>query len=335
MKLSSPDTRWAFTSVIAAAIKYGPTRVNRIASDLDIPVETCRYYLKKFHEAGFRFLPVVDYRAIGLSPHMVFVRFSRQINESIRNTVVNWLDRVYTVYRASLQNSGEFFFQTVPPEDDKDNYIRLFEFLQDAGVFENCLVEEIVDGYYKPEWISMYSFDQTRWDRKMQLIVPTIPYSETNARTFFDKLDLAILEELELNPRIKMKEISKNCNVSPQLISYHREKHVEAGRLVTGYVPVRQTHHEDVKYMLVSLPNSTNEFYEDFLHSVSISRKRALVRLHMPPWLEPAEKAEMHIINPYEVRRYAVPVELQLEIGWTGVAEFIAEAEKMLKTIRV
>ncbi|MEM4573924.1 MAG: hypothetical protein QXF45_05240, partial [Candidatus Caldarchaeum sp.] len=141
MKLSSPDTRWAFTSVIAAAIKYGPTRVNRIAFDLDIPVETCRYYLKRFHQAGFRFLPVVDYHAIGLSPHAVFVRFPRQTPEAKRNILMRWLEGIYAVYRASLNGTNDLFYQTVPPENDKNTFVELFDFLRDAGVLENYLVE--------------------------------------------------------------------------------------------------------------------------------------------------------------------------------------------------
>jgi hypothetical protein len=80
MKLSSPPTRYAFTSVIAAAMKYGPTRVSRIAYELDMPVETCRYYLKRFHNMGFRFFPVVDYWALGLQPCILFVRFSKNLD---------------------------------------------------------------------------------------------------------------------------------------------------------------------------------------------------------------------------------------------------------------
>jgi hypothetical protein len=104
MKLSSPPTRYAFTSVIAAAMKYGPTRVSRIAYELDMPVETCRYYLKRFHNMGFRFFPVVDYWALGLQPCILFIRFSKKLDQTKRENILRWLDTVYTVYRARLQS---------------------------------------------------------------------------------------------------------------------------------------------------------------------------------------------------------------------------------------
>jgi predicted transcriptional regulator len=58
---------------------------------------------------------------------------------------------------------------------------------------------------------------------------------------------LLIISYLEENPTVKDEDISQKIGLSPQLVSYHREKHVEGGRLVTGYIPRRRTKHEDMK----------------------------------------------------------------------------------------
>jgi predicted transcriptional regulator len=64
---------------------------------------------------------------------------------------------------------------------------------------------------------------------------------------------LLIISYLEENPTSKMNNVSQKIGLSPQLVSYHREKHVEGARLITGYIPGRRTKHEDMGISLYEL----------------------------------------------------------------------------------
>ncbi|MEM2766601.1 MAG: hypothetical protein QXG75_05665 [Candidatus Caldarchaeum sp.] len=334
MKLSSPPTRWALTSVVAAAMKYGPTRVSRIAYELDMPVETCRYYLKRFYKAGFRFLPVVDYRALGLSPHVAFIRFSKQIDGKKRENFLRWLDSVYVVYRASLNQEREYMLEVVPPEGDGKTYERILSFLQDAGVFENYQLHNIVDGYYQPMWLAMYDFTREGWADKIEGVdVPKIPLSVNKGTVKFDKTDLLILKELEKEPTVKMNTISQRYDVAPQLLSYHREKHVEGSRLITGFIPIGRNIQQSTKMTLLhyTTDNFETDLFEDYLHSIRQANKCLLLRLHTPFSIIIQQNYPRFEISPSSVLLFTIPSEHYLQNEWTHLRVFEEQLEKLTK----
>ncbi|MEM4303292.1 MAG: hypothetical protein QXQ70_05280 [Candidatus Caldarchaeum sp.] len=331
MKLSSPPTRWALTSVVAAAMKYGPTRVSRIAYELDMPVETCRYYLKRFYSAGFRFLPVVDYRALGLSPHVAFVRFSKQIDGKKRENFLRWLDSVYVVYRASLNQEREYMLEVVPPEGDGKTYQKMISFLQDAGVLENYQLHNIVDGYYQPMWLAMYDFTREGWADKIEGVdVPKIPMSVNGSMVKFDKTDLLILKELEKEPTVKMNTISQRYDIAPQLLSYHREKHVEGSRLITGYIPVRRALHKDMRVILLQTMQNhiTDNVKISYLHSVRNVNYGSLLRLHVPLTINLQQDYKFEIA-PLDIVRLTVPTEHFDQKKWLRLAIFAEKLQKL------
>jgi len=330
MKLSSPPTRYAFTSVIAATMKYGPTRVSRIAYELDMPVETCRYYLKRFHNAGFRFLPVVDYKALGLQPCILFIRFSKKLDPVKRKNFLRWLDTVYVVYRTALGNELEYYIETVPPKGDVSVLKKMMEMLLDVGVLENFNLSEIVDGYYRPEWIRLYDFTKNCWSEAIELDIPKILISRTDRISNFDQLDLQLISYLEENPTVKMIDISQKLSIPPQLISYHRERHVDGGRLITGYVPYRRTRHEDFRIQIIA--THRQEPITDYLHyAISTGDNIRYLRAHIPVNIELSlEYAHPFTVNPMDIVRFTVPVEHFSDKKWTKLSVFTETLEKII-----
>jgi len=335
MKLSSPPTRYAFTSVIAAAMKYGPTRVSRIAYELDMPVETCRYYLKRFHDAGFRFLPVVDYKALGLQPCILFIRLSKKLDTNKRENFLRWLDTVYTVYRAGLDNEHEYYLETVPPHGDVKTLEKMMEMLVDVGVLENFNLSEVVDGYYGPEWVKLYDFARGCWSEAIELDIPKIPLTHMDGVSNFDKTDLLIITYLEENPTVKMIDISQKLNISPQLISYHREKHIEGGRLVTGYIPTRGSKHDDMRIrVIVRRPQEGVQEFMHHLHRLSRTDNWDFIRIHIPADITlNLEDAVLFSINPLDMVRFTIPVEHFNNEKWVRIGTFVESLEKIIKIV--
>jgi DNA-binding Lrp family transcriptional regulator len=332
MKLSSPPTRYAFTSVIAAAMKYGPTRVSRIAYELDMPVETCRYYLKRFHNMGFRFFPVVDYWALGLQPCILFVRFSKNLDPQKRENILRWLDTVYTIYRASLESEIEFFLKLVPPKGETNTMEKMMYMLLESGVVESFELSEVVGGYYRPEWIKAYDFAKDGWGDEIDIEIPKIPYLNGGDK-HFDLSDLLIISELEVDPTVKMLKISQTYGVSPQLISYHREKHVEGCRLINGYVPIRRVKHEELAIHIIRYLNSVRLKHVRYIHQVYHLNHAAILRLHTPLDYEPDPAYPDYHIKSMSVRIFTIPTEHFVGDGWRRVDTFVQELEKILKKV--
>ncbi len=315
-------------------MKYGPTRVSRIAYELDMPVETCRYYLKRFHNAGFRFLPVVDYRALGLQPCVLFIRFNKKLEHIKRENFLRWLDTVYTVYRAGLGNDLEHYVETVPPQGDVKTLEKMMEMLVDAGVLENFNLSEVVDGYYRPEWVKLYDFARVCWSEAIELDIPKIPLSHMDGVSGFDQTDLLITSYLEENPTVKMIDISQKLSISPQLISYHREKHVEGRRLITGYVPYRRTQHEDFMIRIVMTPRQNSVV--NYLHLMinTTSNNYGCYRLHIPRNIElNMEESIVFDVNPLNVIRFTIPVEHFNDNKWRKLNVMEEMLEKIIRTV--
>jgi DNA-binding Lrp family transcriptional regulator len=335
MKLSSPPTRHAFTSVIAAAMKYGPTRVSRIAYELDMPVETCRYYLKRFHNAGFRFVLSVDYRALGLQPTILFIRFSKNLYPAKRDNFLRWLDTVYTVYRANLGNELEYYIESVPPHGEVKSLKSMLEVLVDAKVLDKYNLFEVRDGYYKPDWVTHYDFTKDCWGEELDIEIPKIPLSHMDGKAGFDLTDLLILSYLERNPSSKMNDISQKLGISPQLVGYHREKHVEGLRLVTGYIPSRSTKHADLKIQFLLGHLQEQKETSQYLHRLTNIEYYDLFRLHTPADVKLAHKGEivLYSVNPVNMMAFTVPVEHFLDKKWVKVETFVETLEKIIRVV--
>jgi DNA-binding Lrp family transcriptional regulator len=334
MKLSSPPTRYAFTSVIAAAMKYGPTRVSRIAYELDMPVETCRYYLKRFHNAGFRFLPVVDYKSLGLQPCILLIRLSEKLDTDRRKKFLRWLDTVYMVYRAPLESEYEYYIESVPPANDVKLLEQMMNRLLEVGILENFSLTQVKNGFYKTEWIKMYDFSQNKWGYDIEMETPKIPFSFDKASSF-DKLDLLIIGELEKDPTVKMMKISQVCRTSPQLISYHREKHVEGDRLILGYIPTRRTKHNDTSIYLMWKYEIEHDEFLRYLHKLSILESFDVIRIHAPTNYELKPQGMVYSIDPTRVKTFTIPKEHFIDKRWTRLENFIELLEKMIGMIVV
>jgi DNA-binding Lrp family transcriptional regulator len=313
-------------------MKYGPTRVSRIAYELDMPVETCRYYLKRFHNAGFRFLPVVDYKALGLQRCILFMRFNRRLDSAKRENFLRWFDMVYTVYRTTLNNELEYYVENSPPQGEVGVLEKILTMLMEVGVLDNFTLARVIDGYYKPEWIKMYDFTMDRWGEEIDVQIPKLPYYYRDDKTDFDLIDLIIMSKLESDPTVKMYKISEILGMSPQLVSYHREKHIEGRRLIIGYVPIRRVKHEDLKIYL-SYHGINHIESMRYLHQSYNLGGNNLLRFHTPTTYNINASGPLFEVSPIGVKLFTLPREHFSTTGWTGCKMFIEELEKIIKVV--
>jgi hypothetical protein len=334
MKLGSPPMREAMARVVAAAMRWGPVRVPRIAAECDLPVETCRFYLKRFHTLGFRFLPVVDYVALGLTPHLVFIRRGRALEtERSWSNFLRWFDSVYTVYSAGLENRDEYVFQTVIPLAELKRYRMLLEDLRDNNLIQTYRLLRIMDGEYTADWIRMYDFSKGAWSHEIEgLTLPKIPITTHEEPVNVDRLDLSILVNLEADPTTRMKKLASVTGQSQQLISYHRQKHVE-GRLITGYIPIRRVKWEDVRITLMMTQPNFDWLSEArrYMYSRFITEDDVILRLHTPATLNLRLHGTYSLIELRldAIALRAIPIECYEGYGWRKIDFFMEEIKRI------
>ena len=337
MKLSSLPRDEALLSVVSAVMKWGPVRLSRVAMETGIPLETCRYYLKLFHERGYRFFPIVDYNAIGLQPMLLILRLSREWRNNKREgNMIKWLEGIYVTYRAALAREGEYLFHLAIPEGEENRYRELMDELARLGVIENYMLSKIQNGYYTASWARYYDFIHHTWREKpIDIEMNKVPITTNRKPRILDEIDLKIIEQLELNPRKTNLEMSRELGISPQLVSYHRQKHIEGQGIITGYVAGWLTEPNNWLTFL-QLHNGAEEPPVKTLDYMQVAFKIDLYNVYRIY----TSSTNVTLINmeertltfkEYSILPYTIPLEhYKEEYRWKLIEPFIEQVSKMV-----
>ncbi|MDJ0269257.1 MAG: AsnC family protein [Aigarchaeota archaeon] len=342
VKLGSTPTEEAVARVVAAAMKWGPTKVARIATECGIPTETCRHYIKTLFKKGYTFTAVVDYHALGLQQCMALLRLSREWRRGLReNNLVRWLERIYAVYRAGLAQGGEYLFHVAVPQGEEREYVKLLEDLVEKEVIERYEFYMVKDGYYAPRWIKMYSLLRDAWrSTPLETEIQKTPITYNNGTTDVDKLDLAIILRLEIDPRKHNREIAKETGYSAQLISYHRQKHVEGQRLITGFVAelTRESHERKLLIIATKREELIDEALLNYMHlRIETPDSYVIYRLHLPFQLHTKLTPDIQslLLHHDKIIRFGIPLEHYNADGeWTSIRLFLQNVDEVVATIR-
>jgi len=178
----------------------------------------------------------------------------------------------------------------------------------------------------------MFDFTKNTWSNQPEEIeIPKIPINTGQQQISFDKIDLQILSELELDPTTKMNKIAELNGISPQLISYHKEKHIEGLGLITGYIPGRRTKYTDMK-ILMKHRAGQEDLLHDYLHLLVASTKGCHERLHVPNTHN--EDILTDEILSIGVRQFTIPSEHYRDEGiWTRMDVFLEQLNLLLRAI--
>lgn len=209
------------------------TNYSSIAKNLNVSRETIRRRINNFLFSRGRFLLRVNYYKLGLSVLVVLCReasfkFKVKLNDSLRyskelNSLTYVIGSIKTI---SLQGSFRVIV-VYPPIDyteiyrdyiieiiGKKRYIT--SFISDIPVYFTPPVTPIFDlwhnfiHYFEKENVTQ----QTTLDNQLR-------------EEKLDKIDLLILEKLEINPLRSLSDIARELSISPQLIHYHYNKHLK------------------------------------------------------------------------------------------------------------
>jgi hypothetical protein len=166
-----------------------------------------------------------------------------------------------------------------------------------------------------------------------EIDIPKIPLSRKDGKANIDLTDLLIISYLEENPTTKMNNVSQKIGLSPQLVSYHREKHVEGARLITGFNPGRHTKHEDMGICILwsQQHDGNRSSLIPYLHKVSYHSQLEITRLHLPINVRPeASYFTPFYVNPMTIIRFTVPIEHFHDGKWMRLESFIENLEKII-----
>lgn len=236
--------------------EVGPN-INEIARRTDQFKETARYrYHKFFLERGITVQAVTSYPKLGFKRLVLIVKLAPEC-EPNANLIFNALsDLCYLRSFTRVMLGGEYVIHVAVPSGLAERCAAVYSALQEAGLFKEVEIlefEEMRNPPMKPEFFDFtrgtWSFDWNSAQAKdTKLALSVRPKAER-----YDKIDLLILKELDIDAGRRLVKMADNVKVKLNALEFHYREHVQARGLIKGYRLVWQgTHYDFEKEKAVS-----------------------------------------------------------------------------------
>jgi hypothetical protein len=238
----SQERRQRLNSELADVAKHiaevGPS-INEVARRLQQHKESVRYrYHKFFLKKGITIQATPNYSRLGFTRLIVFAKLAPEL-ESRANALFTSLSE--SCYLRSFTRTiieHEYIIHVAVPKQLKQACSAEFKRFRDAGLFTECRIYEFEEFRNPPMKAEFYNFPDETWkfqwpepgDEK-----PTFAL-KTNERTEkYDRFDLLILKELEIDANRRLVQISERVGVPARMLRFHYLNHVEMRNLVRAY----------------------------------------------------------------------------------------------------
>jgi len=229
----------------------GP-EINEVARRTNRFKETVRYrYHRFFLDRGITVQAVPSYSRLGFKRLILIAKLAPAC-EANAKSVFNALGELcylHSFTRVMLR--GEYVIHVAVPSELAEGCAAVYKALQGAGVFTELEVlafEEMRNPPMKPEFFDFvrgtWSFDWASARGKDT----KLPLSVRPRVEKYDKVDLLILKELDIDAGRKLVKMVENVKVNLNALEFHYREHVLARGLIKGYRLVWQGTHYDLEH---------------------------------------------------------------------------------------
>jgi DNA-binding Lrp family transcriptional regulator len=240
----------------------GPN-INEIARATSCHKETARYrYHRFFLERGITVQAMPSYAKLGFRRLILVAKLAPQYEPIARDifSALSELCYLHSYTRVILR--GAYVVHVAVPRELAEQCAGVYMDLQRAGLFAELEVfafDEMRNPPMKPE---RFDFIRSTWSVDWGSIKPTdsrVPLNATPKTERYDRVDLLILKELEIDAGRTLVKMVRNLNVSSNALEFHHREHVKAKGLVKGYRLIWQGTRYDFAQ---NRPVSRNDYVE-------------------------------------------------------------------------
>jgi DNA-binding Lrp family transcriptional regulator len=218
--------------------QFGPN-INEIARLTGQHPETVRYRYRKFLlEKGITIQAIPNYANLGFDRLVIIARLSPAFETKAKWVFGLLSDLCYLRSYTRVMLDGEFVFHVAVPSYLTDECAALYLALADMGLFNALEIMKFQDIRNPPMNSESYDFIRATWacdwnslpSKKIRL--PLLGKSKVAK---YDRIDLLILKELDIDAGRKLVEMAASLNLSLHALEFHYRDHVKARGLVKNY----------------------------------------------------------------------------------------------------
>ena len=261
-------------SLVKILCEIGPD-VPEISRRLGQFKESVRYrYKEKILNRGFAVQASVDHEKLGLQRMVALVDFSAEYSQFAESILVSMHELCYLVGFTRTLPKGFFVLNFSVAKEHAETLRFFLESMKEKGMFSHVEVMKFDWFRTVPMKSEYYDFDTGRWDfdwvNNRERNHDAAKYSPSSFEKF-DKVDLLIIKELQMDANKSLKEMADTLDVNYKKLAWHYSSHILGRNLVRGYsvnwmgttydYAIEKALHRQHKYFAAQLiVKSVNEF---------------------------------------------------------------------------
>lgn len=239
----------------------GPN-INEIARQTGQYKETVRYrYHRFFLDKGITVQAVPSYARLGFRRLILFAKLARSCEANSKSIFTALCELCYLHSFTRVMLSGEYVIHVAVPSEHAERCAAVYRALRESGLFTELEIFEFDEMRNPPMKPELFDFTRGTWsfDWKSARAKGTkLPLSVKPRVEKYDRVDLLILKELDIDASMTLVRMVENVKVSLNALEFHYRDHVKARGLIKGYRLVWQgTRYDRKQEMAVS----KKEFY--------------------------------------------------------------------------
>lgn len=231
------DTSARTAELVRLISELGPD-IPEIARRLGQFKESVRYrYKEKVLGKGFGVQGAVNHESLGLRRVSMVVEFNQAYDEFAHSILSAMNELCYVVYFEKRMFRGDYLVDASVPSELVDRFTLFMVSLKEVGLFRRVEVFPFLVFRNVPMQADSYDFDTGRWDFEWSgSLQPSygVDY-RPSAEVKFDREDLLILKELQMDATRSFVEIAKALKLNYKMLAWHYKNHVLRRGMLSGY----------------------------------------------------------------------------------------------------
>jgi hypothetical protein len=216
----------------------GPN-INEVARLTGRFKETVRYrYHRFFLSRGITVQAIPNYAKLGFKRLVLIAKLAPACETNAESIFSAMSDLCYLRSFTRTMLTGEYIIHVAVPSELTEECAAVYMALHEAGLFTELEIlpfEEMRNPPMKPESFDFlqgtWSFE---WDSVQERGVK-MPLSGRPKVERYDRVDLLILKEFDIDAGRKLVKMAENLKVSLNALEFHYREHVQGRGLVKGY----------------------------------------------------------------------------------------------------
>ena len=231
------DTSYKTAELVKLVSEIGPD-IPEISRRLGQFKESVRYrYKEKVLGRGFGVQASVNHEKLGLRRVVFFADFSPQYKQYAHSILSAMSELCFVVGFEKRMFRGDYYVEASVPSEHVGEFVSFMSRLKEKGLFSTLEVYPFDLFRNVPMRADAYDFDTGRWD--FDWSAPMQPAGDEDyhppEKVKFDKEDLLILKELQVDATRSFVEIAEKLKLNYKMLSWHYKTHVLQRSMISGY----------------------------------------------------------------------------------------------------